>query len=74
MRLWRIHRDYTQQETADALGAPPYNLETTYVSIGRYERGEQVPPTDMLEAIAALYRTDVYSLLNERPAPLKKTG
>ena len=74
MSLWREHRDYTQVETAEALGRPPYNIETTYVSIGRYERGEVAPPANMLEAIAALYRTNVHSLLNERPVPFKKTG
>lgn len=73
MRLWRVYRDYTQEQAAEALSDPPFNMPTTHASIGRYENGKQMPKGEMLEAIARLYRTDVHSLLNERP-PIAKTG
>jgi transcriptional regulator with XRE-family HTH domain len=69
-----MYRDYTLEQAAEALSGPPHDMPTTHTSLGRYENGKQMPSAEMLEAIARLYRTDVKSLLDERPPALAKTG
>lgn len=57
----------TLEEVAEALERPPYRIKTTHASLGRAERGLQMPPIGLIEALAELFRTDVHSLLNRRP-------
>jgi transcriptional regulator with XRE-family HTH domain len=65
IRFWREYRDYTLEQAAEALER--YHITTTHASLGRIERGRQMPTIEMIEALAALYRTDINRLLNERP-------
>lgn len=67
MRAWRKYRKMTQQAVADALARFDPPVETTYVSIGRIERGLQKPDIAMIEAIAKVYRTKVDWMLNRDP-------
>jgi transcriptional regulator with XRE-family HTH domain len=65
IRFWREYRDYTLEQAAEALER--YHITTTHASLGRIERGRQMPTIEMIEALAVLYRTDINRLLNERP-------
>jgi hypothetical protein len=65
IRFWREYRDYTLEQAAEALAR--YSVTTTHASLGRIERGVQMPKIEMIEALASLYRTDIHKLLNERP-------
>lgn len=67
IRAWRDLRNITLEGAAAALAKPPYRIETTHVSLGRVELGKQMPNIGLIEALAILYRTDVYSLLNRAP-------
>lgn len=67
MREWRESRKMTLEATVEALAGLPDPIETTHASLGRIERGLQHPPIGMIEALAALYKTDVDSMLNRRP-------
>jgi transcriptional regulator with XRE-family HTH domain len=67
IRHWRELRGFTLERAAEALSRPPYKLKYTHNSLGRVERGEQMPPVGHIEALASLYRTDIESLLNRRP-------
>lgn len=68
MRHWRKFRGFTLERAAEALSRHPHNLEYTHNSLGRVERGEQMPTIELIEALAKLYETDTHSLLNRRPA------
>lgn len=74
MRHWRLHKDQmTLEEAAEALGRAPYNISTTHATLGRYENGKVMPPIGVVEALAALYGTDIDSLLNRLPTiPAKR--
>lgn len=68
LRFWREYRGNPSQEAVvEALSRPPYSINYTYASLGRVERGEQMPPINVIEALASLYETDVDSLINRRP-------
>ena len=58
----------TQEDAAAALAKEPYCIETSHPSIGRVEKGKQLPPISYIEALAKLYDTDIDSLLNKLPA------
>lgn len=66
MGAWREYRGFTQQAAADAI-VERYGLAITRESLGRYEQGKQMPLTEMIEAVADLYKTDIHSLLNRKP-------
>lgn len=59
----------THQKMADALAER--GIELSRVSVGRIERGEQRPFGDVLEAMAAILKTDVDSMLNYPPDEAK---
>lgn len=67
IRYWREFRDFTLEAAAEALARPPHRLAYTHNSLGRVERGLQMPTIELIEALAKLYETDVDSLLNRRP-------
>lgn len=52
---------------AEEISHPPYNLNYTHNSLGRVEKGKQMPPIGLIEALAKLYNTDIESLLNRAP-------
>jgi transcriptional regulator with XRE-family HTH domain len=58
---WRKHVRLTQEMVAVAVGA-------SYVTVGRWERGEVPPDANALETLARLYGTDIHSMLNRLPA------
>ena len=60
LRELRKQNKLTQGELARAL-----NVSTS--TIGMYERGERMPPPDMLLAIAEYFGTDVNTLLCVKP-------
>lgn len=57
---WRKHSRLTQEAVAMAVGA-------SYVTVGRWERGEVPPDANALETLARLYGTDIHSMLNRLP-------
>ena len=67
IRYWRKHRGMTQEGAAAALAKEPYCIETSHPSVGRVEKGKQLPPISYIEALAKLYGTDIDSLLNRLP-------
>ncbi|NWG25892.1 MAG: helix-turn-helix transcriptional regulator [Pseudorhodoplanes sp.] len=68
IRHWREFREFTLEAASEALSRPPYNLDYTHNSLGRVERGMQMPTIELIEALAKLYQTDTHSLLNRRPS------
>jgi transcriptional regulator with XRE-family HTH domain len=73
IRHWRNHRRMTLEGAADALGKAPYRLKTTHNSVGRLEKGLQMPKIELIEALANLYETDIDSMLNRLPTvPVKE--
>lgn len=67
MREWRRFRKLKLSGVAETLSDPPYSLPSDHVKIGRYERGENPPDANYLEALAKLYGTDIDSMLNRTP-------
>lgn len=68
LKQLRIEKGKTQKEMAKDLG-------TTDVSIGRYEKGEREPKTDMLNALANYFEVTTDYLLgrtNEKKPNSKK--
>lgn len=65
IRDWRKAADMTQQNVADALAER--SVELSRESIQRIEAGTQRPLITAIEAMAALFKTDVHSLLNRSP-------
>lgn len=57
---WRKHSRLTQEAVAAA-------VEASYVTVGRWERGEVPPDANALETLARLYGTDIHSMLNRLP-------
>lgn len=67
IQTWRKDRHFTLETAAAKLSEPPYNLDYTHNSLGRIENGKQMPPIQLIEALAKLYDTDIDSLLNRPP-------
>lgn len=66
LREWRKHRDMTLQDVAERVGEAT-GKGFTHASLGRIERGKQPYSEPVLEALAAIYRTDPGSLLMRNP-------
>lgn len=72
IRTWRDAKKLTLEEVAEILGRPPYKIKTTHNSLGRVERGQQMPKIELIEALTKIYDIDIHSLLNRtagRPRP-----
>lgn len=70
-RQWREHRGMTLEKAAELVGDRLAELghakSYTHASLGRLERGEFAYKQHILEALAAIYRTDQAALLTRDP-------
>ena len=67
LREWRKHADMTLEAAAEAVGEAT-GEGFTHASLSRMERGKQPYSQPVLEALAALYKTDPASLLMRNPS------
>jgi transcriptional regulator with XRE-family HTH domain len=63
LREVRLHCPVSREELAARVGCPPYNL-------GRYERGENLPPVGLLLSLSQALRTSLDFLVAGEPAVL----
>jgi transcriptional regulator with XRE-family HTH domain len=68
IRDWRNYRKVTLEQLAERLAALDPPITTTHASLGRLERGMQLPKIDLIEALAKVLNTDVDSMLNRLPS------
>jgi len=66
-RLRRLRKERTEYSIDDVAR----KIGTTFSSVGKYERDEQLPPADKLTALAQLYQTTTDYLLGltDDPSP-----
>ena len=64
--LYRNKLGLTQKELADKSGI-------TRVSIGNYERGDRIPPADILNKIAISLEITINTLINEQDKDINST-
>lgn len=67
LRDWRKAAGLSLEEVCEKLAERPFLIEYTHASLGRVERGEQMPLIELIEALALIYRSDVNSILNRMP-------
>lgn len=65
IKEWRKRAGLSQQEVADKLAER--GVELTRESVQRIENGTQRPLITAIEAMAAIFDTDVHSMLNTSP-------
>lgn len=67
LRDWRKAAKLSLEEVCEKLAERPFLIEYTHASLGRVERGEQMPLIELIEALAVIYKSDVTSILNRQP-------
>lgn len=67
LRDWRNAAGLSLEAVCEKLAERPFLIEYTHASLGRVERGEQMPLIELIEALAVIYKSDVTSILNRLP-------